>query len=226
MENKQLGKIYYLKNPKTNEIFYVGATIKTLEERLNFHYKHLKEVQKGTRKNNVRFEYLLNLLPLKVDIVLIEEVPISLIEEKERYYITEYRKLYKLLNIQNGGKGGDYYTLNTEERKKEISLKISNANKNKKKPIGFSENLSITRIGINNPNAKELKDWIVMDNKILFKYGFEINEYFGNKYAYGNISKRIKKLNQYPYGHYWCLFSSLNKELQDIVRNSYESKNN
>ena len=33
MENNTLGNIYCLKNPTTNEIFYVGATIKTLEKK-------------------------------------------------------------------------------------------------------------------------------------------------------------------------------------------------
>ena len=67
MENNQLGYIYALKNPITNEIFYIGATSKSLEERLKMHYVHLEAFKRGERKSNKRFTYLLELFPKKIE---------------------------------------------------------------------------------------------------------------------------------------------------------------
>ena len=48
MENKvPVGFIYYLQNPVTGEIFYVGATETSLKNRLRTHYQHLSEALKG-----------------------------------------------------------------------------------------------------------------------------------------------------------------------------------
>ena len=225
MENNTLGNIYCLKNPTTNEIFYVGATIKTLEERLKKHYWDLSSFKNGKREKNKRFEYLIQLEPKIAIIELIEQVPISLLEEKEKEYILKYKEIYpNLTNIAAGGKGGDIYSNHIQERKEEISLKISNALKGKAKPKGFSDNLSESRKGKANPNAKEVLNWIVADNKYLFKYGFEINTFIGSKYAAGNVTRRLGVPNSNPYNRTWVLFSSLDKELQDIVHNLYENR--
>ena len=225
MENNTLGNIYCLKNPTTNEIFYVGATIKTLEERLKKHYWDLSSFKNGNREKNKRFEYLIQLEPKTAIIELIEQVSISLLEEKEKEYILKYKEIYpNLTNIAAGGKGGDIYSNHIQERKEEISLKISNALKGKAKPKGFSDKLSESRKGKSNPNAKELLNWIVADNKYLFKYGFEINTFIGSKYAASNVIRRLGVPNNNPYNRTWVLFSSLDKELQDIVRNLYESR--
>ena len=225
MENNTLGNIYCLKNPTTNEIFYVGATIKTLEKRLKKHYWDLSSFKNGKREKNKRFEYLIQLEPKIAIIELIEQVPISLLEKKEKEYILKYKEIYpNLTNIAVGGKGGDIYSNHIQERKEEISLKISNALKGKAKPKGFSDKLSESRKGKANPNAKELLNWIVADNKYLFKYGFEINTFIGSKYAAGNVTRRLGMPNNNSYNRTWVLFSSLDKELQDIVRNLYESR--
>ena len=225
MENNKLGQIYCLKNPITNEIFYIGATTKSLQERLNKHYWDINALNRGERENNKRFEYRNNLLPVKAIIELIEEVSINLLDEKEKYYIEYYKNINpNLTNTATGGKGGDIYSNHLESRKQEISAKISKANKGKKKPEGFATNLSITRMGKDNPNCKELEDWVVGSQLYLFKYKYEINNFIGSKDAYGNIKKLIGKTNRKAYGRSWLLFSSLSTELQDIVRNLYESK--
>ncbi len=54
--NIPLGFIYSLQNPKTGEIFYIGATTKDLKDRLKSHYQHLREVEKGKRRINNRFK--------------------------------------------------------------------------------------------------------------------------------------------------------------------------
>ncbi len=60
MENKlvSLGFIYGLKNPETNEIFYIGATESSPKDRLKGHYSHFKEYLLGKRLLNKRFEYM------------------------------------------------------------------------------------------------------------------------------------------------------------------------
>lgn len=224
MENNELGHIYCLKNPTTNEIFYVGATKTSLDKRLKKHYWDLESFKNGKREDNKRFQYLLNLLPLKAKIELIETVSINILDEKEKEYISFYKEKYpNLTNIAKGGKGGDIYSNHLPERQKEISKRISDSLKGKSKPIGFAENLSKNRQGLDNPNTKELDEWIVADNQYLFKYGFEINIFIGNKYAYGNVQKRMLLPNSKPYKKVWVLFSSLNEELQDIVQKNYES---
>ena len=221
------GNIYYLQNPITGEVFYVGATKKPLKTRLRAHYAHLRECKKGLRKSNRRFEYLENLLPTKATIHLLEIVDIDKIDEKEIYYISCFKKQYpNLVNMTTGGRGGFTSEFYTEKEFEEYSKKISEANKNKKKPEGFSEHLSEIRKGKNNPAAKEMKEWIVCDEKYLFKYGFEINDFLNNKNAYSNIFAHFYKRNGKgnPYKHKWNLFSELSKEIQDIVQSLYENK--
>lgn len=227
MENNLKGSIYCLQNPITKEIFYIGATKTKLIERLKKHYWDLDNYKKGKRKKNKRFEYLKNLLPTTVNIGLVELVDIKELDNREKYWIQHYRNLNpNLTNSTVGGKGGDTYSFQSDEKKKEISNKISKSHKGKTKPKGFAENLSVTRQGTNNPNAKEISiGWIVCDKTHLFKYGFEINSFMDNKYAYGNIFKGFKTKSIVTSNFKsFELFSDLKKEIQDIVQLSYESK--
>lgn len=54
----ELGFIYCLKNPKNNEIFYIGATESSPKDRLSGHYSHFKEYLSGKRNCNKKFEYI------------------------------------------------------------------------------------------------------------------------------------------------------------------------
>lgn len=225
--NIPLGFVYYLQNPNTGEIFYVGATEVSLKNRLTNHYRHLSEALKGRRKMNKRYEYMLNLQPVKATIHLLEVVTENNLADREIFYIKKFREINpNLTNMTEGGPGkctSLYYTL---EEKIKFGHKISEKLKGKKKPEGFAENLSKQRKGLGNPAAKEIPiGWIVADQKYLFKYGFEVNEFVNNKYAYGNIYKHFKYNREgTPYGHKWELFSNLSKEIQDIVHSTYESK--
>ena len=222
-----LGFVYYLQNPTTGEIFYVGATETSLKNRLRGHYQHLSESLRGKRKMNRRMEYLNNLKPVKATIHLLEVVTEGNLEEREIFYVRKFREINpKLTNMTDGGPGkctSLYYTL---EEKIKFGHKISQKLKGRKKPEGFAENLSNQRRGLGNPAAKEIPTgWIVADQKYLFKYGFEINEFVNNKYAYGNIYRYFKNNRKgKPYGHKWELFSNLSKEIQDIVHSTYENK--
>lgn len=235
MENtKEYGNIYYLKNPLTKDLIYIGCTVLTLEERLKKHYWDVNAYLKGNRGANKRLVYLHSLLPTKCTIHLIEKVEVKDLEDKEIYYIKKYSRKFKLLNITKGGKGGDIYTNQTEERKLKISEKISIANKGKAKPKGFAEHLSLSRRGKNNPNCREISiGWFVADSTHLFKYSFEVNQFIYNKYiknglekkeTYSNIYRKLKlNGNCNAYGYAWELFSNVSKEIQDIVHSDYES---
>jgi hypothetical protein len=88
MENKiPLGFVYYLQNPITSEIFYVGTTEISLKNRLRSHYQHLSEALNGKRKMNKRYEYLLNLKPLKATIHLLEIITEGNLEEREIFLL-------------------------------------------------------------------------------------------------------------------------------------------
>lgn len=194
-------KVYCLKNPTTNEVFYVGATIKSLKYRLDQHYWHLYEAEETDRRIlNKRFSYLRSLYPLKANIELLEECDINIMHEREMYYIAKYRESNpNLTNITNGGIGGDVFTNNTVERKKEIGEKISKQLKGKSKPKNFAENMSIARTGAGNPRAGVSKYGRIVllssDNTIkhIFNAGYEINSYFGKKDSYGNLIKKLVK---------------------------------
>ena len=100
-----LAFIYYLQNPVTGEIFYVGATKISLTNRLRTHYQHLREFERGLRKSNRRYEYLLKLRPDKATIHLLEIVTdLELLDERECFYIKLMRKAYpNLTNMTDGG---------------------------------------------------------------------------------------------------------------------------
>jgi len=227
--NTELGFIYYLQNPITGEIFYVGSTTSSLNNRLRTHYQHLREFERGLRKSNKRYEYLLILRPEKATIHLLEIVTSSSLEEREVYYIQFFRKLNpNLTNMTDGGKGKHTSKYYTEKQLEEQSAKISKSNKGRKKPKGFAENLSESRRGLNNPAVKGLSNWIVCfkyEQPIrLFKYGFEVNNFINSKHAYGNVYSVLKdKKNYNPYGYHWQYYNECEKNIQDIVQSNYES---
>lgn len=227
MENIPLGFVYYLQNPITGEIFYVGVTQSSLKNRLKTHYQHLSEALKGKRNMNNRYYYLLELHPVKATIHLLEIITDGNIYEREIFYIKKFRSINpKLTNMTDGGRGKSTSKYYTDEERKILGQKIKSKLSGLKKPDGFSKHLSNIRKGIQNPAAKEISiGWIVADEKYLFKYGFEVNSFIGKKDAYGSVHKHFKKGSKgSPYKHKWELFSNLNKETQDIVQSLYESK--
>lgn len=224
------GFIYYLQNPITAEIFYVGATQVSLKNRLRTHYQHLREFERGLRGPNKRYKYLVDLRPIKATISLLEFVTdINKLEEREIFYIKHFRKINpNLTNMTDGGTGKCTSKYYTEKQLEEYSKKISKALKGIKKPNGFSENLSFKRKGLGNPAAKEMNKWIVCfqeDKAIkLFKYGFEINSFINNnRYAHGNVVGLLKRNGLKSYNYSWKYFCDCDKKSQDIVQSTYES---
>lgn len=223
------GFIYYLQNPTTDEIFYVGATEFSIKYRLKVHYCHLREVIRGLRRTNARYDYLKSLLPIKATIHLLEIVTTKQeLRDREIFYIKQFRNINpKLTNMTDGGRGGSTSKYFTEQQMEAHAIRISKSTKGKPKPKGFSEKLSLLRMGKLNPAARELKEWIVCfvndTPKRLFKYGFEINQYVGSKHAFSNVYKSLKT-NKKSYEFRWEYYKSCSKEVQDIVRIDYESR--
>lgn len=219
-----MGKnIYALINPIDGKVVYVGQTTTSIEKRLNEHYWKLNEVKKGKRNWTPLFHFLDELLPLKVKIILLKQIRTDGMFDEgdflEKFYIEKYRKENpNLLNVTNGGIGGNVYKYKTKEELKEIGNKISSKIKGKKKPEGFGEHLREIRSGYNSKLKKKLNPKIgAFKNGVLvktFEYGFEINNFIGSKHAYGNILKSLNKgIGIAPYGYSWIYL-----KVKDIVR--------
>lgn len=227
------GTIYFLKNPNTHEIFYIGATTIPLNKRLEQHYAHLKEYKNGLRNWNKRFEYLDKLYPVKAKIYSIELVDKNILDNVESMYIGLFKSWgFELTNSTDGGKGGNTYKYLNTIQKEKTKLKLKAKLTGKSKPIGFSENLSINRQGANNPMAKTGKYGpIVSFDKLwnpikMFKYSYEITADFNNAHLHSNIIKMLTgKTKPYkPAGLNWKFFKDCNKQIQDIVQSIYENK--
>jgi hypothetical protein len=95
-------KIYILKDPRTQEIRYVGVTCQPLYQRLSNHLYYAKK-RNCTHVHN----WILSLMNenLKPNIEVIEHVTKDNWEKKERYWIKHYKLKTNLTNIDEGGRG-------------------------------------------------------------------------------------------------------------------------
>lgn len=228
-----MGFIYYLQNPTTGEIFYVGATQCSLNNRLRTHYQHLREFERGLRASNNRYVYLQGLRPDKATIHLLEIVTdISILESREIFFIRHFRAINpNLTNMTDGGRGKHTSKYYTESQMELYSQKISIANRGRSKPKGFAENLSKKRKGLDNPAARPISNGgiIITNNRIDFywlKYGFEVNSFFNRSSAYTNVYRSVNKIKYFsktPYGYECKYFDKATQRVQDIVRAKYES---
>jgi len=218
MKKVPMGFIYVLKHPETDEIFYVGATTKSLMDRLRVHYQHIKEAKEGRRKPTKKMKYLIALGDKKCKIELIDFVIDGDIHELEKQYIKFYREQnINLTNMTDGGQGSFTSKYYSEKEKKIYGRKISEALKGKPKPKGFAENLSKKRKGTNNPASKPIKNGGILmfsktgELKKHFIYGFEVDKYFNNKNAYGNIYRFVGNKTNFPYGYKFIWYKDYEK---------------
>ena len=94
--------LYILKDPETEEIRYVGKTVKKLEYRLKQHISACKR-EKNHRTNWILSVINKNLKPL---IEQIDECKWCESQAKETYWISYYKNLgYNLVNATEGGEG-------------------------------------------------------------------------------------------------------------------------
>lgn len=234
IQSNETLRIYGLVSPIDEKVVYVGVTTKPLEYRLKQHYWHLNEVIKGRRKMNKRFEYLKNLLPLKVSIkCLYTTKDVYGLKWYESKYIKMYRDLNPdLLNETDGGFGQNTHSYKTNEEISEIGTKISNALKGKSKPDGFAENLSEKRKGKGNPMCKKLEEPIYAVNiktrkrvNKKFEYAFEVNIFINKHNAWSNVKKAINHIStrsgfrgqfQQCYGYWWLTWDYAQKYLEEV----------
>ena len=132
-------KIYTLTDPITNQVRYVGKTIRPLSDRRN------KHVQDAKRTLNHRACWIRGLLSkgVKPIIELLEEVPNSEWQECERFYISYFRFLgFRLTNILDGG--------NCDVPTRYISKKLSVAGTGRKHTPEAKRKISMANSGPNN----------------------------------------------------------------------------
>ena len=189
--------IYVLINPVTKEIFYVGCTTKTLEERLKSHYLKVYEARRKDINWNKRLEYLENLLPLKAEIHLIDTCEYNVQDRVEEKYIKFYKQLNPNLTNQTfGGVGGDTYSLQSEATKLKISQKISDKTKGRKLSTEQVEYMSKSRVGYGNPMAGfTTNPPICVETKtqiLVFLNGVECKSYYNNRHMWGNFTRQAK----------------------------------
>nr|DAT90267.1 MAG TPA: GIY-YIG nuclease superfamily protein [Caudoviricetes sp.] len=238
----ELGFIYALKDPYTNEIFYIGATESAPKDRLAGHYSHFREVLEGKRKMTKKFEYFAKVWPELVKCECLEIVQNDYLYQKEIEYIEKYSKIYNLTNQTMGGEGGDTFNMQSDENKQCISDLIRSKVIGKPKPKGFAENLSKMRLGENNPAAKKTYYSIAIfkeGSEELVKivhYPFEISAFFDDLYgaerhkqhasATGNITSGIRKNKSKTSRSKGYIFKDLSicpKEIQDMVQSECEN---
>ena len=225
--------IYILKNPITQEIFYVGCTEKKLEQRLKAHYWKLNEAKRGEINFNKRLKYLDNLLPNKAEIHLIDTC-----EWKDHVRIEEkYIELYKNLNpnLTNqtfGGIGGDTFTLQTEEQQLTTGQKISLKIKGRKLTEEQLKFRSESRKGYGNPVGGYTKySPICIESKteiIIFRNAIECSQYYQNKNKWKNLidlanfHARTKVLTKNKNKQIVTFIEDCRPKIKDIVQSILE----
>lgn len=118
------GFIYKIICPITEKVVYIGKTITPIDNRLKKHISKTKTKIKYNRKLSKNEFWLKNIMYENLDneikIEIIEECSISDINDREIFWISEYRKNFKLNNITEGGDGGNW--IHTEDSIKKISI--------------------------------------------------------------------------------------------------------
>jgi len=125
MNEIKKGLIYKLICPIDNLSIYIGKTTGTLEYRLKRHISKTKTKIKYNRKlSRIEF-YIKNMIDQSIEnnilIETIEECNIDIIDNREIFWISEYRKSFKLKNLTDGGGDGGFGYKHTKESKLKIS---------------------------------------------------------------------------------------------------------
>lgn len=230
-----MGFIYFLQDPITKLPFYVGATKSSLSMRLTGHYQHLREYERGDRGWNKRYQYLIDLRPLRCLIQLVEIVEdTKYLDDAEKMYIAIFKEWgFDLVNQTDGGKGGDTAKDRTQEQTERFRTRIRSKLKGKPKPVGFAEALSKARMRANNPQAGTTKySPIVCFDKAgnavrMFKHPYEVRDFIGlSNSTHANVIRVLtgKIRHHRPGGYDWKFLHDCDQPIQDIVQSLYESE--
>lgn len=130
-------KIYVLKDPRNDQIRYVGVTTQKLSQRLS---QHINAAKNNEQRHVCKWIKSLLKIDLKPIIEQIDEVSDNNWEKWEIYYIAHYKEIgCNLTNIDKGGKG----VITAEKRSKSSMERTAEAHK---KPIyQMNEKLEIIK---------------------------------------------------------------------------------
>lgn len=107
----RLGRIYLISND-INSKLYVGQTIQTLNKRFNGHCCY----SKSDRSANMYIKRAIHKYGRdKFHITLIEECPINLLNDREKYWISFYDSYNNGYNLTKGGQDSNYLNLHKLE---------------------------------------------------------------------------------------------------------------
>jgi len=116
------GFIYKITCPVTNLPVYIGKTTNSTEERLKRHISKTKTKVKYNRKLS-KIEYWINQMITEsisdqISIDIIEQCDLKILNDREIFWISEYKKNFKLKNLTTGGDGGNGYKHTNESLSK------------------------------------------------------------------------------------------------------------
>lgn len=107
----KFGKIYLITNDINSKV-YVGQTIQTLNKRFNGHCCY----SKSDRSTNMYIKKAIHKYGRdKFHITLLEECPINLLNEREKYWISFYNSYNEGYNLTKGGQDSNYFNLHRLE---------------------------------------------------------------------------------------------------------------
>lgn len=107
----KLGKIYLITNSVNNKV-YVGQTVQTLKKRFSGHCCY----SRTDRSSNMYIKRAIHKYGRdKFTIQLLEECPIELLNEREKYWISFYNSYKDGYNLTLGGQDSNYFNLHRLE---------------------------------------------------------------------------------------------------------------
>lgn len=193
--------IYYLEDPITNEIRYIGRTKNNLKARLRGHLATAKKNKFKTKKDNwILSLYKQDLKPIIVPILQIEGWTESYLKEQEliKYYID---KKFNLVNLHDRGEGHLLRNISEEQRKK-ISNKVKLLHK---QGVYDSRGKPITIYNLDGYKIKSFKN-----SRLAAEYIGVSLKHVENCLKRGDKRLHLfqlrredkEKIEQYPYLHY------------------------
>lgn len=99
------GKIYKITNDINNKV-YIGKTLLTIEKRFQ---QHCQEANKETKQHRPLYSAMKKYGIEHFNIVLVEEVEISKLSEREQYWIEYFNSFHFGYNATLGGEGTQKY---------------------------------------------------------------------------------------------------------------------
>lgn len=207
-----MGYIYKITNIVNNKI-YIGQTIRDIQSRWN---QHINNAYNENDKNNHFHNAILKYGENSFSIVIIEECPDEVLNEREKYWINYYDSYNNGYNSTLGGEGYQKYTITTEEVGKMWDSGLSMSDIAKKLSVSrtviksrlelyenYSKEQSIQR-GIKNSTIKKYQPVYQWSDVGIFVEYFESGKEAEQKtgFSHSAISQAINK-KCLSNGYYW-----------------------